>query len=632
MGVLTISMCLFICIGYAAVSDILSITGSVNVDPPELPDVYITNITPSQDAGVTINDTNGTIMFASVNGSGSATFTIEVINISDTAYVFDRVMSGFEMGFHDAYPGTDITYELSGISQLDKIEPNGKKISFNITITVPRGVTAQNYILNYNFVKYAGTDILPGNDEYDITFQYNNGQPDTKIKVHENEFVPRPETPYRNGYTFIGWYTDPSLTTAWNFDIDRVTKPLTLYAGWEKNAPTQYSVIFRPNNGDGDRTIFVSAGSLISPQTSPVMEGYTFIGWYTDSACTIPWNFDTDKVNSNIILYGGWEIYVPPVPPDCNITFKPNNGEPDATIIVLTGEFIPRPSTPVREGYVFTGWYTDEACTNAWNFEVDKVQDHTVLYGGWEIEHIVESVKYTINFKPNNGGADSSVIVESGNLIPRPETPTRSGYTFVGWYTDSGCTSGWNFDTDFPSSDMTLYAGWEKTTSSSDDNGYHNDFLGLVEALHVRLDGGDEIFNAVMNSLNSQKRKDAAPIVHCEVKSVPGGNMAKLASEVNKKLTANLHFVFEADPDPAYQETRLRLYMYYYEELVDAKDGEEIMVYRQIFSLSDDGDWYPDGTYVGWAVVGNFFAGGNDGGKKRTINTYTWRLSNTVAE
>ena len=39
------AMCLFIGIGYAALSDNMSVTGSADV-VPELPDVYITNVTP----------------------------------------------------------------------------------------------------------------------------------------------------------------------------------------------------------------------------------------------------------------------------------------------------------------------------------------------------------------------------------------------------------------------------------------------------------------------------------------------------------------------------------------------------------------------------------------------------------
>ena len=85
-------------------------------------------------------------------------------------------------------------------------------------------------------------EILPGNDEYEITFKHNNGQPDKTALVHANDFVPRPETPTKAGYTFIGWYTDEAFTNAWNFEIDTVTGEMTLYAGWTKNAPTEYTV------------------------------------------------------------------------------------------------------------------------------------------------------------------------------------------------------------------------------------------------------------------------------------------------------------------------------------------------------------------------------------------------------
>ena len=78
-----IVMCLFLCVGYATLTDTLFINGSVNIAPPELPDVYITNVTPNSSAGVSVNGVNGTVLFASVDGSGTATFTIDFINISD---------------------------------------------------------------------------------------------------------------------------------------------------------------------------------------------------------------------------------------------------------------------------------------------------------------------------------------------------------------------------------------------------------------------------------------------------------------------------------------------------------------------------------------------------------------------
>ncbi len=634
--IVMIFICLSLSIGYAAITDSLSVTGSADVTPA-LPDIYITNVTPGQSAGVTVNHTEGTILFTSVDGSGTATFTIDVINISDKIYIFERVIESAETGFEGAYTGTDIKYELSNLSPLDEVSPGGGTRSFQVTITVPRGVTTPNYILLFNFVEKTGTEILPGNDEYDITFQYNNGQPNMTVSVHANELVPRPETPTKTGYAFTGWYTDAALTNAWNFEIDKVSGPMTLYAGWEQIAPTEYVVTFSPNNGTASYILVIPAGSQIPPQPSPVREGFSFIGWYRDGACTQPWNFDTDKVNSNIILYGGWELYVPPVPPDCNITFKPGNGDPDTTIVVLTGEFIPRPTSPVRDGYTFIGWYTDASYTTAWNFEVNRVEGHTVLYGGWEMTEIPETVQYTITFQPNNGTAGSSVTVEQGLLIPRPELPVRDGYTFIGWYTDQACTMGWNFDTDKPTFDMTLYGGWEKVTTPSPGDDYHNDFMGLVEALlsdsNNCLNDNDLIFDSVMESLTSKKRpKEDAPILHCSVNSVSGGTMSAIATYANAKLTKNLHFIFEVDPDPAYQDTRLRLYMYYGNECEDAQIGDDIMVYLQIVSRGADGVWFADGTYIGIATVGNYFGGGNSGKDVKTISPYTWRSSHTIEE
>ena len=619
---------LLVTIGYAALADNMSVTGTADV-APSVHDVYITKITPTASTGITVRETIATTMFAGVSGNGTFTFTVDVINVSDKVYVFERVITGAETGLAGVYNGSDIQYTLSGISMLDEIAPNGGTLSFNVTVTVPRGVTTDNYVLIFNFVEKTGTEILPGNDEYDITFQYNDGRPTTTVKAHENEFVPRPETPVRSGYEFTGWYTDTTYSTAWNFEVDRVKGHMTLYAGWTASMATEYVVTFQPNNGESSRVTVVAAGALIALPATPVRDGYTFIGWYTDSSCTNAWNFDTDRVNANMILYGGWEVYVPPVPPELYISFDPNTGGEDTvtTVIVMTGDFIPRPATPVNPGYTFTGWYTEKECINAWNFEAQRPEGDMTLFGGWVVEEIVETPTYTVTFKPNNGTADSTISVEEGALIPRPETPQRAGYTFIGWYIDEACTVDWNFDTEKVSANMTLFGDWEKTVVSDDE--MHNDFMGLVEALlsdsNNCLNHSDLIFDSVMESLTSKKRpKEDAPILHCSVNSVSGGTMSAIASYANSKLTANLHFIFEVDPDPAYRDSRMRLYMYYGNDCTNAKVGDTIMVYQQIVTRGSDGVWFADGTYIGKATVGNYFGGGNAGKDVKTISPYTW--------
>ena len=629
--VLIILIFAFSCFGFATLTDHLFVSGRVTAPAPQY-DVYITDTNPQTSAGVTVKTTTGTIMFMEVKAGGTAKFTVDFINVSDKTYVYERVIDGAETNIDGVYNGTAIKYTVSGVSSLDEIAPDGGTLSLQIEIAVPAGVTTDMYVLKFNFIEKQGIEILPGQDERTITFKYNNNTPDTTLSLHDNEFIPRPTTPTKSGYTFAGWYTDINFTTAWNFEADVVKGDMTLYAKWDKT-PTSYKVIFVPNNGDANYAVTSPANELLALPTAPEKDGHVFIGWYRDAATTDPWNFDTDKLTSNITLYAGWDVYVDPTPPYLDITFKYNNGQEDTVTVVLTGEFIPRPQTPVKDGYRFIGWYTDEECTDAWNFEAERPEWHMTLYGGWE-----KIIEYTVTFKHNNGMPDSTVTVEAGSLIPIPDAPVKDGYSFIGWYTDSACTTAWNIDIDRPTSNMTLYAGWQEET---EDEGHkeHGMFLGLVEILISKatncLNQNNTIFNAVMNSLNSGKRPDEdPPIVHCQVNSVSGGNMAKIASDASSMLDAenDYYFIFMAEEDPAHKNTRLYLYMYYGHVCDEAAKGTRIMVYKQVLTRGSDGKWFADGTYKGHAVVDSIFGGGNNAKDVKTVNPYTWMSGEVPTE
>lgn len=82
-------------------------------------------------------------------------------------------------------------------------------------------------------------------------------------------------------------------------------------------------------------------------------------------------------------------------------------------------------------------------------------------HGGLNQRWILESVKpCTITFNSNGGSAVSSQEVTSGRTAAQPGDPTRTGYTFGGWYADPGLTDSWDFGTDKVTTDMTLYARW----------------------------------------------------------------------------------------------------------------------------------------------------------------------------
>lgn len=69
---------------------------------------------------------------------------------------------------------------------------------------------------------------------------------------------------------------------------------------------------------------------------------------------------------------------------------------------------------------------------------------------------------FTITFD-SKGGTDVPAHNQMyGELLAVPEPPTREGYTFTGWYIDSGCADLWDVENQIIEMDMTLYAGWEK--------------------------------------------------------------------------------------------------------------------------------------------------------------------------
>lgn len=51
----------------------------------------------------------------------------------------------------------------------------------------------------------------------------------------------------------------------------------------------------------------------------------------------------------------------------------------------MYGELLEEPAPPVREGYLFDGWYLDPDATRPWNLETDVVTESLTLYAGWRL-------------------------------------------------------------------------------------------------------------------------------------------------------------------------------------------------------------------------------------------------------
>ena len=122
---------------------------------------------------------------------------------------------------------------------------------------------------------------------------------------------------------------------------------------------------------------------------------------------------------------------------------------------------------PEKEGWDFAGW-TGTGLTKA----ATTVTIPTGSSGDRSYAATWASKNFTVKFDlQGHGKAIKDQTVSSGNKVKTPTTPTASGYTFGGWYTDKECKSKYDFSTKVTSS-FTLYAKWEEAyTLKFDTNG-----------------------------------------------------------------------------------------------------------------------------------------------------------------
>ena len=136
-----------------------------------------------------------------------------------------------------------------------------------------------------------------------------------------------------------------------------------------------------------------------------------------------------------------------------------------STQTVKHGKYVTRPINPTREGYTFAGWYIDKDCTTVWKFESDPVLNNMTLYAKWNALSGDKNT-YIVQFVTNSTDtyAITSQQINAGGLVVKPVDPIRTGYTFVAWYKNVELTKKWNFETDTVTSNLTLYAKWQKQT------------------------------------------------------------------------------------------------------------------------------------------------------------------------
>ena len=231
----------------------------------------------------------------------------------------------------------------------------------------------------------------------------------------------RPADPVDSRAIFQGWYTDENYTTAYDFG-SAVETDLNLYAKWKDG----YRVVFQTAYGTAPAEQKVALNGKATKPADPTATGYIFKGWYTSQLYTAEFDFNT-PITADTTLYAKWnETYT--------VTFNVgDHGTAPTAQTVENGGKATKPENPTAKGWRFDGWYTDERYTARYDFD-KAVTANTTLYAKW-------TQLFTLTFETNGGTKIDSVEAPDGSLVYLGSyKPTKSGYYFVGWYTDKNLT------------------------------------------------------------------------------------------------------------------------------------------------------------------------------------------------
>ena len=247
--------------------------------------------------------------------------------------------------------------------------------------------------------------VQPDDAYLTVVFQNKDGGEIATVVVKNGGSVSAPAAPEVAGSKFVGWYAGDN-EVEFPFAV-------AITADAEMTVQARYDgalyVFFHSHDGSIVETRSGKTGDVISVSgvSYPLQEHQSITGWCTDKALTNPVDSVTLE-NSNIDLYakvetGYW------------ITFESNGGSYVEPMFFAASATAQSPAVPVRHGYAFAGWYTDEALTQPANFAQIKVS--TKLYAKWTER---TDVQYTVQHMIENADNDGYSL---------KETETKRGQT-----------------------------------------------------------------------------------------------------------------------------------------------------------------------------------------------------------
>ena len=393
----------------------------------------------------------------------SAVLPVPATVTEDTLYTVEKVTPAKDWTFsgwytNEACDGAPVT-EVKCSSTDQTIDLYGKWTHADCFVTF-----LADYVM-------AGRGSLKANDQ--TVFEYKVPVPYGSTLQNAGKSLPTPVPGKEYQWFFKDWdleedssdklfYTDPDVLNM------PVRSNLTFVAQWWP------VVTFDANGGawsSGEAMHYVKITDKVAAESTPVRNGYTFLGWYTAADGGDRANFE-EKVNGPKTLYAHWAK-------NAAVTFRIVNGTwsggaaEDKTVSVvlypqadgtasgtLDASYVPQIMLPAP-GYENTagGWeQTPNTDPNGITGDVTYVYRFGSTGGGSSSGH---STRFTLHYESNGGTVYKDERYSSGTKVTLDKTPTRESYTFTGWYADKALTD--KITNVKMTGNKTVYAGWTAT-------------------------------------------------------------------------------------------------------------------------------------------------------------------------
>ncbi|MBR7042483.1 MAG: InlB B-repeat-containing protein, partial [Bacilli bacterium] len=293
-----------------------------------------------------------------------------------------------------------ITYNVNGGSGTPENQTKKHGGTATISSTIPTrtgynflgwgtssGATTVSYSAGASYTTNANLSLYAiwGIKTYTITYDANdgNGAPSSQTKTHDIALTLSSTKPTRTGYTFLGWNTSKTSTTANSSYAPGKTygtnANLTLYAVWSANT---YTISYNENGGSGapsSQTKRHGETATLS-STKPTRTGYTFLGWNTSkTSATANSSYAPGKTygtNADLTLYAVWSIN------KYTVKFDSDGGSAVSNQTVNYNGKATKPNNPTKTGYTFKEWRLSGS-TSAYDFNTSVTKDIT-LKAVWE--------------------------------------------------------------------------------------------------------------------------------------------------------------------------------------------------------------------------------------------------------